>query len=458
MRTSKLGIAGILCTALLWSCSDDPIPVIENERFMYLSLTGAKEVPAIKKLNLASTADTVFFISISYGGTMNYEQGDISAVIAVDFSLVEAFNAANYTDYLPLPAETYALDKTTLQIANGRNSSDLAALTIRMSVINLSDEYILPVTVKSVSGGNVLLNEEMKTLYLVFQGGVDEDSGRARWVSAGASSEWQGTYLAKNAFDGDRNTFWHSDAGGSMPQWFAVDMQGFKRISGFTWVNRTDPSQLAIPKHVKIETSMNGTDWTEALDVPELEQSRVMQVLQLERSVVAKFFKVTALSNWTDAPYTYVAEIDIYSGEEPEVETDFAKRNWTVHSVSSVFAVWAGAENLFDGDKESIWHTTVSSLPQEVIIDMQKSFTIHGILLWNRQNDHGAEPKNIVFEVSDDLDSWNLLLDEPEMSNAYDHELDLPMANPQKGRYLRITVKSSRGGQPYTYIAEITPY
>ncbi|MDR1155652.1 MAG: discoidin domain-containing protein [Bacteroidales bacterium] len=460
MRTDKLWIPGILCAAaLLWSCSD-PIPAVENERFMSLALMGSKEVPAVKKLNLSSTADTVFFIGMAYGGTPNYEQGDISAVIAADLSLVEAFNAANYTGYLPLPAETYALDRTTLQIANGRNSSDLAKLTVRMSVINMSDEYILPVTVKSVSG-SLPLNEEMKTLYLVFRGDVDEDSGRARWVSAGASSEWQGTYPVRYVFDGNRNTYWHSDASGPMPQWFAVDMQGFKRISGFTWNNRMEPEQLAIPKHVKIETSMNGTEWTQALDVPELEQSRVMQVLRLERSVVARFFRVTVLSNWADAPYTYVAEIDIYSGEEPTVETDFAKHAWTVHSVSSVFDTWALAEYIFDGDRESIWHTATGGLPQWIIIDMQKSFTIHGILLWNRQNDHGAEPKNIVFEASDDPDNWKLLLDEPEMSNAWDHELDLPMTNPQKGRYLKITVNSNWSGANnwgWTYIAEITPY
>ncbi|MDR1337087.1 MAG: discoidin domain-containing protein [Tannerella sp.] len=460
MRTNKLGIAGILCAAaLLWSCSD-PVPVVENEQFMYLSLTGAKEVPAVKNLNLESAADTVFFIGMAYGGTTNYEQGDISAVIEADLSLVNAFNAENRTDYLPLPAETYQLDRTALQIDNGKNVSDMARLTIRMSVINLSNDYLLPVTVKSVSGGSLPLNEETKTLYLVFQGDVDEDSGQERWTTAGASTEWQGSYLAKNAFDGDRTSYWHSDAAGSMPQWFAVNMQGFKRISGFTWVNRQDRDQAAIPKHVKFETSMNGTNWTEALDVPELEQSRVRLVLPLERSVVAKFFRVTVLSNWADAPYTYVAEVDIFSGDEPAGETDFAKHDWTVVSASSEWnpTDWA-AKNMLDDDKNSVWHTDpASSLPQWAIIDMKKSVTLNGIRLWNRQNDHGGEPKNIVFEVSDDTENWKVILDEPEMSNAYDHELDLPMADPQRGRYLRVTVKTNWSGGAWTYIAEITPY
>ena len=462
MTIKKSVLFSITCAGMLcWSCGN-PVPDIEAEQFMYLSLTGAKEIPAIKKLNLASSADTTFFIGISYGGTTNYEQGDISAVIDADVSLADAFNAANRTAYLPLPAETYALDGTTLQIDNGSNHSGLARLTIRMSVINMSNDYILPVTVKSVSGGNLPLNEDYRTLYLVFQGDVDEDNGRDRWISIGASSEWQNTYQARNAFDNDRTTYWHSDAAGLMPQWFAVDMQGFKRISGFTWINRIEPEQPAIPKHVTFETSMNSTEWTQVLDIPELEPSRVMQVLSLGRDVVARFFRVTVLSNWADAPYTYVAEVDVYSGEEPAGETDFAKHSWLMVSMSSEWNDdWAAAKNVFDNDKNTVWHSDPTAvMPQWLVIDMKKSLTIRGIRLWNRQNDHGAEPKNIVFEMRDDMENWTTLLDEPEMSNAYDHELDLPATNPQKGRYLRITVKSnwSDGNYGWTYIAEITPY
>jgi hypothetical protein len=464
MRTKEELLLGILCACLLfWSCGN-PVPEVEAEQFMFLSLRGSKEAPAIKNLNLAATSDTTFIISMSYGGTTNYEQGDISAVIEADHSLVDAFNASHNTAYLPLPVETYALDRTTIRIANGENTSDPARLTIRMSVIDMSSEYLLPVTIKSVSGGNLPLNEELKTLYLAFQADVDEDSGRDRWTGAGASSEWQGAFTVKNVFDDDRSTYWHSDAAGTMPQWFAVDMQGFKRIGGFTWINCTDPAQTALPRHVKIETSVNGTEWIPSLDIPELEQSRVMQVLAPERPVIARFFRVTVLSNWADEPYTYVAEVDIYSGEAPEGETDFAKYSWSLVSTSSEWDSdgW-GAKNVFDGDKNTTWHTepfdaSKNGMPQWLIIDLKRSFMINGIRLWNRQNDHGCEPKNIVFEVSDDLENWKTLLDEPEMSAAYDNELDLPATNPQRGRYLRVTVMSNWNNAGWTYIGEITLY
>jgi hypothetical protein len=464
MKTKRTLLLSLMSAALLLGACDDPIPSIETERFMYLFLTGAKEIPSVKKLNLENTADTVFYIIMAYGGTTNYEQGDISATLAADLSLVETFNTANNTAYRPLPEAARSFDKTELRITNGKNrSEEPIKLTIRINALDLSSDYLLPVTVRSVSG-SLPLNEEMKTLYLLFQGDVDENKDKNLWHTSGASSYWQ-TYTAALAFDGDSYTYWHSDLDGSLPQWFAVNMEGFKRIDGFTWVNRSDPGQEALPKHVKIETSMNGTEWTEALDIPEMDKSRVMQVLPLESTVVAKYFRVTVLSAWNDAPYTYVGEVDIYSGEEPEPEREieWAKNTWEIVDYSSDWRanndIWNVASTI-DGDIGRSWHTDpTGSLPQWFIIDLKQSFMIRGFLLWNRQEDHGSEPKNIVFETSNDgTTDWRVLLDEPEMSTAYNHELDLPATNPQRGRYLRVTVKSNWSGYGFTYIAELTLY
>jgi hypothetical protein len=182
----KLAVFTLLAgSSFLWSCSD-PVPAIELDQFMSLVLSGAKETSVIKKLNLESTADTVFYITMTYGGTNNYERGDITATLGVDYSLVEAFNAANHTEYLLLPEETYSFDRMDTRIANGINASEPVKLTLRMSALNLTSDYLLPVTVKSVTG-SLPLNEEMKTLYLVFQGDVEDESGRERWTGAGAS-------------------------------------------------------------------------------------------------------------------------------------------------------------------------------------------------------------------------------------------------------------------------------
>jgi archaellum component FlaF (FlaF/FlaG flagellin family) len=464
IRIKKTLLFGIIYTgSLFWSCSN-PTPIVEAEQFMYLSLREAKNAPVIKILNLANSSDTAFFVSMYYGGTTNYKQGDISAVIEADYLLVDAFNEAHNTAYLPLPAETYALDKTTIRIVNGENTSDAAKLTIRMSVINLiNDVYLLPVTIKSVSG-SLSLNEEQKTLYLAFHGNVDEDNGRDRWISAGASSEWQSTYPVKNVFDGSRNTYWHSDADGSMPQWFAVDMQGLKRISGFTWVNRTDRDQPAIPKHVKIETSMNGRDWTQVLDIPELPQSRVLQVLPLGQTLVAGYFRVTVLSNWADAPYTYVAEVDIYSGEAPEPEPegqDIEKHNWTIVESYNDWRPDVGASKAIDGDPYTPWHTdpNVNNYPYWFIVDFHNTLKISGVIFWNRMEDPYATnfPKHVKWEASNNLENWTTILEIDELPGVKTEQY-LPCTTVVSARYLRFTVYNGWTGEAWAFVGEMSIY
>ena len=322
MGTKKLTILSMLATGLFLGSCGDPIPKIEMEQFMYLSLSGAREMPAIRKLNLENIADTAFYITMTYGGTTNYEQGDITGDISADYSLVEAFNAANRTAYLPLPEEAYAFDRMDALILNGKNISEPVKLTIRISALNLNDEYLLPVTVKSVSGGNLSLNEELKTLYLVFRA-AEIDFRKNNWTINDKSDEWDNTnYAAANMIDWNKDTYWHTTPG-------------------------------------------------------------------------------------------------------------------------------------FLGG---------SGLPQWVIIDLKERFTIHGVLLWNHDSEgSGCNPKEIEFEVSDNLEDWTTLLHEPQMSEAHEYELDLPAPSPQKGRYLKITIKSNWAadygqGYDWSYIAEITLY
>jgi hypothetical protein len=461
MKLKKIMLMSMISTTLLLGSCSEPIPSIDADRFMYLFLMGAKELPSVKKLNLESMADTTFYITLAYGGTTNYDQGDISATLAADLSLVEAFNTANYTTYLPLPEDARTFDKTEIRIPNGKNmSEEPIKLTIRMSAIDLSIDYILPVTVRSVSGSVLPLNEELKTLYLVFQGDVDEDKGKSRWHTTGVSSEWQQTYVAALAFDDDRSTYWHSDAAGSMPQWFSVNMEGFKRLDGFTWVNRTDPTQNALPKHVKLETSRNGTEWTEALNIPEMEQSRVLQVFPLGRTVVAKHFRVTVLSTWDNAPYTYVGEVDIYSGEAPESEQDIKKYNWTiVDSHADWNADWP-ASRAIDGNPNTTWHThLVGDYPYWFIVDFHQPLKINGILFQNRLDDASATnfPKHVKWEASDDLQTWTTILELDELP-AEKTEQRLPCTNVTTARYLRFSIYNGWTGGDWTFVGEMSIY
>lgn len=461
MKNKITLVISMILGLFVFNACNEPYPEsIELEKFMYISLSGAADNPIVKTVDLDKTSS--FPLSVSYGGTTNYEQGEIVANIAADILLVDSFNIKNATNYLPLPTGAYSFDKTSVTIANGSRISDQIQVTIQPNKVNFAKEYLLPVTITSATEGKIPVSEEFKTVYYIIKGNVKTTPSVDKWTVLDASSVWQAAFPVENVWDNDRNSYWHTALTG-MPQWFAIDMNDYMLIEGFTWVNRQDAT--ALPKHVKFETSMNGTDWTEVLDVAEMPNKKEIQILELPEKVIAVYFRVTILSNWADAPYTFVAEVSPWAGEKPTGDYEWEKNTWEINEFKSQWdnANWA-LSNIFDGNKATLWHSdpfnaSINGMPQWFVVDMKKSRpAIKGFLIWNRQDDHGLEPKHVVFSVSDDKTKWTTVLDLQEMSNDYTKELSYKTTNPTPGRYLKVEVLSNWAGGAWTYFAEITPY
>jgi hypothetical protein len=296
--------------------------------------------------------------------------------------------------------------------------------------------------------------------------GDPDASERNLWKTHGVSSEWQGEFLAGRAFDGNVGSFWHSDAAGPLPQWMAVDMQIERNIKGFLFTNRQDVVQTSRPKHIVFEISNNGENWEVAYENEALPNLLQQQILPLEGTKSARYFRVTILSTWSGAPYTYIAELDLYSGEAPAPnpgpEVDL---NWIV-TVSSVFADLTG-DNLIDGDPATAWHSNVGDGQPWAIIDFRQAKTLHGIYYWRRDVDNDPAPKHIRFSVgnvgSKEAGDWTLLLEDRELENPVKQYKQTLVADaPQTGQYLLIEILSTWNGAPYSFIGEIdikeTPY
>jgi len=446
---------------VLNSCSDPYAETIELERFMFLSLSGAADGAIEQTISLDEPF--TYPLSVSYGGTTNYNQGEITVNLGVDNTLVDQYNTANSTEYRPLPDGSWSLDRNTIVISDGNRISEVAKVTIDPSLVDFAHDYLLPVAIQSATGDKIPVNESFKTIYLIVKGDVDPLPLENLWTVHGSSSVWQPGFEVENVFDGNRNSYWHSDLSG-MPQWFAMNMNGYKLIEGFSWINRQDPDQYALPKHVKFETSMDGTNWTEVLDIPELPASRTLQILELPQKVVAKYAKVTVLSNWADAPYTYVADVSTWAGAKPTGEYDWEKSTWEVIDFKSEWNADWGVNKIFDGNKGTTWHSepfdgSKNGMPQWFVVDMMKVRpAIKGFLIWNRQDDHGMEPKHVIFSVSEDNVNWTPILELEEMSNDFANELDYKTTEAVAGRYLKVEVLSNWGGGAWTYFGEITPY
>ena len=309
-----LVIGAFMGISLLNSCSEPYEETIELEQFMYLSLSGAADNPVVKAVEVDQ--NTTFPLIFSYAGTTNYKQGEYVAQIAVDNSLVAKYNSEKSTTYLTLPAGSFSLDKTSMTISDGSRISDPVNVTIKAPQINFENEYLLPVTIQSVTEGKVPLNEEFRTIYYIIKG-KEYDWEKSTWEVIAYRSQWGADWGIHKIFDGNKNTTWHSDPFNAeingMPQWFVVDMKKVRPI-------------------------------------------------------------------------------------------------------------------------------------------------IRGFLIWQRQDDHGMEPKHVVFSVSEDNVEWKTVLEVTDMSNDYTKELDYRTTDPAPGRYLKVEILATWGANPWTYFGEITPY
>ncbi len=297
------------------SCSEPYDEALELEEFMYLSITGAAENPAVKEVLPDETA--VYKISVFFAGTTNYERGQIQAEIVPDETLIDAFNAENNTVYQPLPAGTWSVDKSSVVIENGKNVSDPVTLTVRGLQIDFKSEYLLPLTIKSVNGGSVPLNEELKTAYYVIKKGV-YNWQKSTWEVISFKSEWNNsTYAIKNCFDDNKATTWHSEpfdaSKNGLPQWMVVDMKKVRpAIQGFKiWNRQEDHGQE--PKHVVFSVSDDNVNWTTILDLPEMSQVWREELNYATTTLkTGRYLKVDVQTNWGGAAWTYLGEITPY--------------------------------------------------------------------------------------------------------------------------------------------------
>jgi len=309
-----LVICAFMGTLLLISCSDPYPETIELEQFMYLSLSGSADNPIVKAVEVDQ--NTTFPITISYGGTTNYNQGTYVAQIAVDNALVATYNSEHNTNYLPLPEGSFSLDKTTLTIEDGSRVSDPSNVTIQAPKINFEYEYLLPVTIQSVTEGKVPLNEELRTVYYIIKG-KEYDWEKNTWEVIAYRSQWNDGWAVSRIFDGNKDTSWHSDPFNAelngMPQWFVVDMKKMRPIiRGFLIWQRQDDHGME-PKHVIFSVSENNVEWKTVLEVTDMSNDYTMELdYKTTDPAPGRYLKVEIISTWGTNPWTYLGEITPY--------------------------------------------------------------------------------------------------------------------------------------------------
>lgn len=136
----------------------------EGDKFDYeknvVFITGTEVSPVIKFV----VEDTPASYAVTASVAKKVDK-DVKIEFAVDNSLVEAYNKANNTSYYEVPEGTITIENTDAVIEAGTAYSSAATVKV-ISTENLQDgrAYVIPVTMKSVDGMDVL--QPSKTVYL----------------------------------------------------------------------------------------------------------------------------------------------------------------------------------------------------------------------------------------------------------------------------------------------------
>lgn len=161
-------LASLLCAA---ACSDEVtidvggIPDADNYSKVYIP--AAASTPCVESVFISNEIQSLNF-SAFFGG-MIMPKEDITVEFEVRPDLVDSYNAFNGTDFPCMPEGSYSLPATVATIKAGQAYSTAMTLEINSRDMIVSRKYLLPVSIKSVSG-NTNVNEDLSTVYYVITG------------------------------------------------------------------------------------------------------------------------------------------------------------------------------------------------------------------------------------------------------------------------------------------------
>jgi hypothetical protein len=309
-----------IATALLFaSCSDDDsydFPGDSNSRIYIANSVDAKvSTYAVTKTPVGAIGVVSLKIPVHCTQKM---QSEVKVTVAMDTSLISAYNEKNSTSYLSVPDGSVTLEHATLTIpANSFVSADSVTVSISKSeIVKLTDKgkYLIPVVIKSTDGANSAVSTNMNSTYMLVTIATDADniwdaatsiditgslvSDRSGWTVAMSATSTYTYGSSSNMFDGNASypSYWSQRFTGSVDM--IVDM-------GKTYSNITGLYIKTMISGSTISTSLDGAIWSEQGKVSGTGTSIVFY-----GSIDARYIKWT--TNKTGSYYMYAYEFNAY--------------------------------------------------------------------------------------------------------------------------------------------------
>ncbi|WP_239132017.1 discoidin domain-containing protein [Paractinoplanes durhamensis] len=296
-------------------------------------------------------------------------------------------------------------------------------------------------------------------------GGTDPVLPRTGWTVAADSQETAGEDgKAANAIDGNTSTLWHTqwqDASPDLPHTFTIDMHAVNLVSGLGYLGRQDGAQFGNIGQYRIETSMDGTNWSPNVVTGSFSDIATAQTKTFA-SALARYVRLTAVTEaGRRGPWTSAAEINLLGRGDPRL----TRTGWTATADSQETLGEDGkAANALDGNNATIWHTawsaeSVPGFPHTYTIDMKTSQLVGGLAYQPRQDSSfNGGIGTYSIQTSANNTTWTDQITDEKFApeTAAQQTVLFP---PVTARYLRIIAKSSESGEqgPWTTAAEFYP-
>ncbi len=136
---------------------------------------------------------------------------------------------------------------------------------------------------------------------------------KSNWKLVSADSQHGGNE-ARLAFDGNNNTFWHTEYQGSeptCPHTLIVDMGIPYWVTAFTYLARQDGNQNGMVKAYEVYLSNDGKTWGTPVVSGEFKNTTALQIAKLNTTTMGRYIKFVAKSEINGRAWTSAAEIGI---------------------------------------------------------------------------------------------------------------------------------------------------
>jgi hypothetical protein len=162
--------ATFLLLATLNSCVKDRNPSATDFSGLkdHVTLVGGG-ITNFSSNNIRFSGDTASYKIIADLASVNLPTSPVNVTLAVDSSLVTAYNIANGTNFLPLPSNAYKIASTSLAIPAGQQYAT-TTVEIYKDKVDPVKSYLLTVSIKDASGK--LLTSNLNTIYFNIIGNI----------------------------------------------------------------------------------------------------------------------------------------------------------------------------------------------------------------------------------------------------------------------------------------------